>query len=318
MRFAKPHLVALATILAVISLAAPSGPAPRAARAATTDAAGAALMRLTNLDRAALGKPALAIDPFLVSLARDYRFACPSTGSLVVSGRARDMADRSYFSHQIPGCGETILDVVRAEFAYNTPRAENIAWNDYPAGTSSYRAGCDIDGADCAGGTTSALTTVVVAERQFMQSAGHRANILGGYDRFGCGSATDASGGTYFSCIFSRGGPATIALQPIAPNPAAVDRTPPAFVLLSGVARVMSAGHGLRESARVTDDVKLGTLVLKVDGHVVAEWTLSGRTTTRAVWVSAMRLAHGTHRMQWVLRDAAGNARTTGWVLIVH
>ncbi len=317
MRIAKPHLVALASVLAAITLIAPSGPAPAVAKAATSDPEGAALMRLTNLDRVALGKPALAIDPFLVSLALDRRFACPSDGSLVVSGRARDMADRGYFSHQIPGCGETVLDVMKAEFGYNTLRAENIAWNDYPAGTSTYRIGCDIGGGNSAGGTTSAATAVVVAEREFMQSAGHRTNILGSYDRFGCGSATDAIGGTYFSCIFSKGGPSTITLQPVAPNPATVDRTPPRFVLLSGVARAMAPGHGLLESARVTDDVKLGSLELIVDGRTVSKWRLSGRTTTRAVWVSASMLPTGTHRIRWTVRDAAGNARSTGWVLTV-
>ncbi len=320
MRFEKPHFVVLVAVLTALTFVAAPGPATSVARAAdTVDPAGAALMRLTNLDRAALGKPTLAIDPFLVSLARDRRFSCPSNASLVLSGRARDMAARSYFSHAIPGCGSgtTILDVLRTEFGYNTPRAENLAWNDYPAGTSTYRIGCDLGGANCAGGSTSAITSVVIAERGFMESAGHRTNILGSYDRFGCGSAVDASGGTYFSCIFSRGGPTSIVIAPAPPNPASLDRTPPRFVRLSGVARTLAAPRSLLETAKVTDDVRLGTLQLVVDGRVVATWRLGGRTTTRATWVPASLLGSGTHRIEWILRDAAGNRSTRSWALAV-
>src|SRR5262245_23007576 len=66
---------------------------------AGADSKGATLMKLVNLDRKALGKPTVAIDPSLVAIARNAPFECPTKSSMTITGRARDMAVRSYFSH---------------------------------------------------------------------------------------------------------------------------------------------------------------------------------------------------------------------------
>jgi uncharacterized protein YkwD len=207
-------LVAAALAMAFL---APGAVAPQASRASGADAEGAELMRLTNLDRAALGATPLAIDSTLAALARDAAFTCPGSGRLI-HGRAQDMAERDYFSHTILDCQKVngtafgALDAM-VLYGYATNRGENIAWNDYPGSAATYTPGCDISGANCLGTPTATWWTVAIAQTGFMKSAGHRANILGGYDRFGCGHAVNGVGGHYFACMFSLGGPN------IAPNP---------------------------------------------------------------------------------------------------
>jgi uncharacterized protein YkwD len=199
--------------VAVLALVGTMASSPAAVRADPVDPMGDELMRLTNVDRGALGKPALAIDATLSAFARDLSYACPTNPSLVLRGRAQDMADRAYFDHAVPGClkadGTTmnVLDVMGQVLGYRTTRGENIAWNTYGTGAASYGYGCALDGTGCAG-TTPTTKTVEVAQRGFMQSSGHRTNILAGYDRFGCGSALAADGGRYYACVFSLGGAA--------------------------------------------------------------------------------------------------------------
>ncbi|MFH0750959.1 MAG: SpoIID/LytB domain-containing protein, partial [Chloroflexota bacterium] len=195
---------------------------------ATADALGAELMRLVNLDRAALGRPALLVDPGLAAIARDASFTCPTDPGLVLRGRAADMAARSYFGHYVLGCqkaGTTTpypaLDIVRSVFGYSLARSETLHWNMLGVSPLTYELGCDIGGGSCAGGTISTPQTVAMAQRSFMSSTAHRTSELAAYQRFGCGSATvPGTTRTYFACLFADGGP---ALAP-APTPT----TPPA------------------------------------------------------------------------------------------
>ena len=105
------------------------------------------------------------------------------------------MADRGYFAHTVPGCfssGTTpfrSIEIVRRVFGYTGARSEILHWNRSGTTTTTYRLGCDINGAACAGGTTSAPYRVALAQRSFMSSAPHRAAELNSYQRFGCGSA---------------------------------------------------------------------------------------------------------------------------------
>ena len=206
-RFATVLLVVVASAASVMSTATP-------ARAAGEEL-GAELMRLTNLDRQALGRSTLAIDATLAAFATNATFSCPSNSSMTLHGRATDMAERSYFSHGIKNCVKSdgteygALDIMDRRYGYNTYRGENIAWNTYPTGsTATYDTGCAIgQSTGCPGASTSGVLSVVAAEQAFMNSAGHRSNILGDYDRFGCGATTTAAGRTYYACLFSRGGP---------------------------------------------------------------------------------------------------------------
>jgi hypothetical protein len=178
-----------------------------------TDTLGNQLTRLLNLDRAALGKKPYLVDARLAQIARNAPFTCPTNASLHLRGRAQDLADRHYFSHTVPGCfssGTTpfrSIAIVRSVFGYTQARSEILHWNGYGTATTSYRLGCDINGAHCAGGTTTAPYTVTLAQRNFMSSAPHRAAELNSYQRVGCASAK-GGGRTYFACLFADGGPA--------------------------------------------------------------------------------------------------------------
>ena len=90
--FGVAQLYAAAGVLTDAPSADPSAP----------DAFGAALMRLINLDREALGKAPYMIDGRLADIARDARFTCPTDPRKAFNGRARDMADRGYFAHNVP------------------------------------------------------------------------------------------------------------------------------------------------------------------------------------------------------------------------
>ncbi len=221
----RPRRLAVLAAAALVLAGTMAAP-PAAMRADPVDPMGTELMRLTNLDRGALGKPALAIDSTLATFARDLSFACPTNASLVLRGRAQDMADRGYFSHSVTGClradGSTasVLDIMADVLGYRTTRAENIAWNNYGTEAAAYGYGCAPDGTGCAGSTPT-IKTVEVAERGFMQSPGHRASILGGFDRFGCGSAFAADGRRYYACVFSLGGPSAVATPTPTPTPTA-------------------------------------------------------------------------------------------------
>ena len=185
----------------------------------STDVLGNGLTRLLNLDRVALGKKPYLVDARLAQIARNAPFTCPTNASLHFRGRAQDLADRHYFSHTVPGCfssGTTpfrSISIVRSVFDYTQARSEILHWNSYGTATTSYRLGCDINGAHCAGGTTTAPYTVTLAQRNFMSSVPHRAAELNSYQRVGCASAK-AGGRTYFACLFADGAPATGSVAP--------------------------------------------------------------------------------------------------------
>ena len=118
-----------------------------------------------NQERAGSGQAALQLDATLVAAARQ---------------RAQDMASRGYFEHTSP-TGETAFSVLGA-YGYGYAIAgENIARNNYPQGKS-----------------------VGVAMTGFMNSPGHRANILdAAFTRVGIGAATDGNGMIYYAVIFA-------------------------------------------------------------------------------------------------------------------
>src|SRR5918993_699321 len=73
------------------------------------------LVALTNRTRAAAGLPPLDVDGRLVSLAR---------------WRSRDMVDRSFFSHDLPGGGTVFDELSRTEYCFRLA-GENIGWNTW-------------------------------------------------------------------------------------------------------------------------------------------------------------------------------------------
>jgi uncharacterized protein YkwD len=126
----------------------------------------AQLVRLTNQARASAGLRALKVDSKLTAIAR---------------GRSKDMIVRDYFSHTILGTSYNVFHVLDTKgYCYHIA-GENIGWNNYPD---------DV-----------ATSTV---QRQFMDSSGHRANILGkAWDVIGVGAYKGPTGKKMWTVIFA-------------------------------------------------------------------------------------------------------------------
>ena len=88
------------------------------------------LFSLTNQDRASNGLAALAENSTLAAIgqARPY-YGCSVSP---IYGRAADMLNRDYFSHQIPGCsadGGYVWPIMSADGVNWRSAGENIGWN---------------------------------------------------------------------------------------------------------------------------------------------------------------------------------------------
>jgi uncharacterized protein YkwD len=124
------------------------------------------LVSLTNQSRASAGLRALKIDSALTSIAR---------------WRSKDMITRNYFSHNIPPSGYNVFHVLDQKHYCYVIAGENIGWNNYPD--------------DVATG---------VVHNSFMQSPGHRANILGKrWDVIGVGAYKGPTGKKMWTVIFA-------------------------------------------------------------------------------------------------------------------
>ncbi len=139
-------------------------PIPAKAAGFDANAAEQQLFNLTNQDRAANGLRPLV---FSTSLGNIARAGNASVCGTIVHGRSQDMVERSYFSHQIPTCGQDVGAALQNAGVQLSSWGENIAWNNYSPQS----------------------TSVVQANSAFMNSASHRANILGNYNQVGIGAA---------------------------------------------------------------------------------------------------------------------------------
>jgi hypothetical protein len=260
-----------------------------------------ALMRLTNLDRRAYGRRQLKVDQYLVSLARDMPFTCPSNGN-TYRGRARDMAARDYLSHAIKGCrtssgnAYTIQHLLRRA-GYSTYTGENIGVNNWPDSGATYKYGCTISGTSC-NGSTRTPAPVGAVQRMWMRSSGHRANILNGnFDRFGCAAWEGSGDNKFFACIFAKGGPKKL------------DTAYPTVSGLSDNSASARKGQTLTFAASFGDGFRLSDGWVKVDGVQRRgwSWNLDVTSATQTLAVDPTRLAAGTHSIQWSVRDVAGH-----------
>ena len=117
-----------------------------------------------NQLRSVNGVSGLALDATLVAAARQ---------------RAQDMASKGYFAHTSP-TGETAFSILDGYGYAYAIAGENIARNNYPQSQS-----------------------VQVAMDGFMNSPGHRANILEGqFTKVGIGVATAGNGMIYYAVVF--------------------------------------------------------------------------------------------------------------------
>jgi uncharacterized protein YkwD len=124
------------------------------------------LLTLTNQARASAGLRALKVDSTLASLAR---------------WRSKDMITRNYFSHNIPPSGYNIFHVLDQKHYCYRIAGENIGWNNYPDN----------------------IATAVI-QQSFMNSPGHRSNILGkSWDVVGIGAYKGPTGKKMWTVIFA-------------------------------------------------------------------------------------------------------------------
>jgi len=132
------------------------------------------VLELVNRERAARGLHALVVDPTLAATAED----APYTGcGFTVYGRAKDMGLRNYFSHTILDCTQSIFHILNSTGLVYSGAAENIAYMN---------------------GTTDPLVAAEHLFFQWMESSGHRANILSAtFTRIGIGSWRTAPGETW-------------------------------------------------------------------------------------------------------------------------
>ncbi len=141
------------------------------------------LVALTNRSRAAAGQKALKVDSTLTSVAR---------------WRSKDMIARDYFSHDIPGYGSVFKKLDSKGYCYKVA-GENIGWNTYPDGEA-----------------TAAI------HGMFMDSSGHRKNILGkAWDVIGVGAYKGSDGKKVWTVLFADkcGGTSTAPKPTAKPTP---------------------------------------------------------------------------------------------------
>ena len=124
------------------------------------------LVALTNQSRAAAGLRSLKVDSTLTSIARS---------------RSKDMIVRGYFSHSIPPSGKNVFSILDSKGYCYAIAGENIGWNNYPDST--------------------ATKTV---HRMFMESPGHRSNIMGKrWDVIGVGAYKGPTGKKMWTVLFA-------------------------------------------------------------------------------------------------------------------
>jgi len=127
-----------------------------------------ALVAMINADRAAVGLPALRLDPRLSAIAHE---------------RSASMAAAGQLSH-VQSDGRTMVDLIKANGIAWYGAGETIGWNNYPKLGDSTR----------------------VVNQGWMGSPEHTAIIRStDYNYFGLGLGMTATGDRYWTAIFIRG-----------------------------------------------------------------------------------------------------------------
>ena len=183
-------VAALFAVTSVVSLAQPTV-ALAWSEGAYSSASEKDLVALTNRSRAAAGLRALKVDSTLVGVAR---------------WRSKDMIARDYFSHDIPGYGSVFRKLDSKGYCYKLA-GENIGWNTYPDNTA-----------------TSAI------HKMFMDSAGHRRNIMNKtWDVMGVGAYQGPDGKKMWTVLFAdKCGGATAPKATPKPTPRPTAKPKPA------------------------------------------------------------------------------------------
>ena len=179
-------------------------PGVKAAGAATSQAS--ELVRLINGARAAAGKPALAVDLFLATQARDGAIPCPGGPAKTIAGRAQDFSAFGQMSHSLRLCdaatytlsSTTFVSLLQSAWGYGSVGEILLVNGGYGNGQYLYTSG---------GWSTWTYATTGHAMTGWKTSSSHWNIIVGGYDRVGCGAWSPSGSAIYYACEFSSGGP---------------------------------------------------------------------------------------------------------------
>lgn len=148
--------------LALVLIAAVQ-PAAVTARAADPASIEAQMLALINQDRAQAGLAPVTLNGTMASIARNAPIQpCPGSS---VHGRAEDMIERSYLSHQIPPCNANVFPAVQAAGVQMSAAGEAIGFNTSPPDQAA-----------------------AAQNAQWLNSPEHRATILGNYNQVGIGA----------------------------------------------------------------------------------------------------------------------------------
>jgi len=263
-------------------------PAPAAHADVTFDQQ---LLILMNQDRAAYGLAPLQSSAPIAAIAENGNYGgC----GYAVAGRAADMGARSYFSHTILNCGgNDVFDMLTGAGVPWTSAAENIGWES---------------------GSVDPVAAAKILNDQFMNSPGHRANILdANATHVGVGSWRTAAGQTW-----SGGGAAYanvyVTAVVFAHLPGSVAQPPSAVggvVAATGTGRVSASWQPAQANGASID--MYGLWAFTTNG------AFSGRSVTACGWCTTATidgLANGTSYLIVVMAHNAagwGGAGYSGW-----
>ena len=154
-----------ALTLAILTIASSGAPVLGWSSSSFSSDDEALLFTLTNQDRASAGLDALVNDSYLHQKAE---------------WRAQDMGDRDYFSHTIPPDNQMVFYYMQQDNYCFKVAGENIGLSTYGDDVATNR-----------------------IETAFMNSATHRANILGDWQHMGVGAYEAADGRKLYTVLFS-------------------------------------------------------------------------------------------------------------------
>ena len=214
MRKPFPRLSALpssAAIAAMLFAGSMLVQLPSVRAAGPADADSREITRLINGARAAVGKPALKVDVFLASKARDGSIPCPDDASRTIPGRSRDFASYGQMSHQLRLCGasgyalsdEKFVTTMQKAWGYGSVGEILLVNGGYGNGEFLYT---------YKGWSTWTYATTGNGMMGWATSSAHWNIVMGSYDRVGCGAWSPSGSTIYYACLFSAGGPSPSGL----------------------------------------------------------------------------------------------------------
>jgi hypothetical protein len=183
-----------------------------AVQASSADPDAREITRLINVARAAVGKHALNVDPFLASKARDGAIPCPDDPDKTIAGRAKDFSAYDKMDHKLRLCDAdgyalsttSFVSTLQNAWGYGAVGEILLVNGGYGQGEFLYT---------YKGVSTWTYATTGHAMLGWATSSSHWNIIMGSYDRVGCGAWSPGGTTIWYACEFAGGGPAPSGIQ---------------------------------------------------------------------------------------------------------